>query len=78
MQSIEESPLSVFQKVRQMMRLKRKLKIKRRLLSDTAAQAAQTQDRTASAALARLSFNAEIMEEDVREAASKLIHPTLN
>lgn len=76
MQSIEESPVSIIQKVRQMMRLKRRLKINGKLLSDAAAQAAHTEDRTASAALTRMRQNTEMLEEDVRDAALKILRPT--
>ena len=76
MQSIEESPVSIIQKVRLMMRLKHRLKVTGRYLSDTAAQTANTDDRTASAALRRMRHNTEMLEEDVREAASRILRPT--
>lgn len=73
MRSIEESPATPIRKVRLLARLRRRLKLNHRLVSEVADRSAHTNDRTSAAALARMSFNLEVMADDVRDAAYRVM-----
>ncbi len=71
--SIETSSEPPIRKVRLLMRLKRRLKLAGRQLSEAASQAKHSDDRTAAASLHRMHCVAGMLEDDVREAAVRTL-----
>ena len=71
--SIETSTEPPIRKVRLLMRLNRRLKKASRQLSEAASQAQHTEDRTAAASLNRMHFMAEMLQDDVRDAAARTL-----
>lgn len=75
METIQTSRAAPMRKARLLLKLGRSLNHQAQSLSRAKAQLAQTTDRQASAALARMTSRTQLLHDDVREAALQVLHP---